>query len=321
MKNKFLFIFCFLFLCTISMVGCNRECQHVFIDEYNYETKEYHRECNLCDYSENLSAGNDEQFPLLARDEEELASVISVAQLNCFIKLVNDIAITNNGFTLVHRLPDGGTLDLGGNTITVNHNGGLIIEGKDVIIQNGNIETNFANPKSGYALFIGDIGENNSAVVKNIHSKGGFNVYNSIATIYNCVVDASEHTYYSLWADKHSTINVESGDYYGGEIACVNSTTGEIVDGEDGRGIININGGSFHGKIIATDLTTISGGEFTHEIVLTPYRNFQAKLIVSKNYEEELNIISSSSNYEIVSSVDENGNFVYQTIDKDSNAQ
>lgn len=288
--------------------------------EYDYDNKEYSVTCKNCDLNDTVTAGDTKDLPLLARDENELTEIISNAAEGCFIQLANDITVTASGFSCVYRIPDGGTLDLGGHTVTVKNNGGFIVEGTNVILQNGNVVTDFANPKAGYALFIGDMGDNNSVTVKNISSKGGFNIFNCVATLYDCEVDSSNHTYYALWADEHSTINVESGTYLGGEIACVHSTAGEITDGEDGRGIINIKGGSFHGIIMATDLTVISGGEFDGDIMLTPYNSngtlYQAQLIVSKDYNSALNIVADESKYDVSSRIDENGDTVYITLDK-----
>lgn len=288
--------------------------------EYDYENKEYSVTCKNCNLSETVTAGDTKDLPILARDENELIDLVSNADDGSYIQLANDVTVTASGFSCVYRIPDGGTLDLGGHTVTVKNNGGFIVEGTNVTLQNGNVVTDFANPKAGYALFIGDMGDNNSVTVKNISSKGGFNVFNCVATLYDCEVDSSNHTYYALWADEHSTINVESGTYLGGEIACVHSTAGEITDGEDGRGIINIKGGLFNGIIMATDLTIISGGEFDGDIKLTPYNSngtlYQAQLIVSKDYNSALNIVADESKYDVSSRIDENGDTVYVTVEK-----
>ena len=288
--------------------------------EYDYDNKEYSVTCKNCDLNDTVTAGDTKDLPILARDENELTEIISNAADGCFIQLANDVTVTSSNFNNVLRIPDGGALDLGGHTVTVKNNGGFVVEGTNVTLQNGSVVTDFANPKAGYALFIGDMGDNNSVTVKNISSKGGFNVFNCVATLYDCEVDSSNHTYYALWADEHSTINVESGTYLGGEIACVHSTAGEITDGEDGRGIINIKGGLFHGAIMATDLTVISGGEFDGDIMLTPYNSngtlYQAQLIVSKDYNSALNIVADESKYDVSSRLDENGDTVYITLDK-----
>lgn len=289
--------------------------------EYDYEQKKYTRVCSVCKFDESIIAGTAE-YPLLVRDETELAQVVAAAAANSFIKLKNDIDVTTGMYEVITRLPEGGTLDFGGHTVTVKVNGGFVVEGTNVTLQNGTVITDFANPKEGYALFIGDEGENNRVVVKNVNSKGGFNVYNCVATLYDCNVDASAHRYYALWGDAHSAIYVESGVYRGGEIACVHSTSGEASDNEaeDGRGRVIFNGGEFHGKIVATDLTVINGGEFDGQIAVSRHTAngnlYEGKLVVGKDYAKELDIVSGSTEYALTSNFDADGNTVYCTEEK-----
>ncbi len=252
---------------------------------------------------------------LYVSSQDELKNTVTTAKAESYIKLSNDITITWDAFEFVCRLPNNSTLDLCGHTVTVKVNSGFIVEGEDVTIKNGKVVTDFQNPRSGYALFVGDAGANNRVRVQDIQTKGGLNVFNCEATISNCVIDAREHQYYALWADEHSVINVESGEYYGGDTACVNSTTGEVTADGDGRGIIKINGGNLHGKIIATDLTMINGGTFDSEIVVTYYQSYHGQLIVNKNYNQTLTIVSDSS-HDLSQSIDTDGNKVYVTIDK-----
>lgn len=283
---------------------------------YDYDEKEYGGKCSVCNENFKNVAG-DEDFPLLARDETELKSVVDAAEEGAFIKLANDIVATAGQYKYILRLPENGTLDLGGYTVTVKHNGGFLVEGTNVILQNGKIVTDFPDPKEGYALFLGDMGEDNVITVKNLETKGGLNVYNCKATLYNCKIDSSAHKFYALWADSHSTITVESGEYWGGQIACVHSTTNIETDG---CGYIVINGGTFHGIIKATYCTTINGGQFDDEVLLEVMKDIHAKLIVNKDYKTELKIgVVSGTKYEIVSTVDENGNFVYETKLKEEN--
>lgn len=281
---------------------------------YNYETKSYNKTCSKCHDIQSVTAGSAE-YPLLARNETELAEVVSSADENSFIKLANDITITTGTYEVVLRLPNNGTLDLGGYTVTVKNNGGFVVEGTNVTLQNGKVVTDFAAPASGYAVFIGDEGDNNAVTVKNLETEGGLNVYNCTATVSDCKVDASQHKYYALWADSHSTITIESGTYYGGEIACVHSTTNADPEGD---GNIIINGGEYHGKIMATRCTAINGGTFDNDIILTVHNNCHAKLIVNKAVHSSLNIIlDGSAKYEMVYTADEDGNFVYETKTKE----
>ncbi len=277
------------------------------------DAKNYVSTCSACSETKSENAGS-EQFPLLVRNEDELKNVVNSAAESSYIKLTQNITITAKMYASVLRLPDNGTLDLGENTVTVKNNGGFLVEGTNVTLQNGKIVTDYEDPKEGYAVFIGDEGENNSVTVKNLQTKGGFNVYNCNATFYDCTVDASEHTYYALWADQHSTITVESGEYYGGEIACIHSTANEDPES---TGYIVLNGGSFYGKVIATYCTTINGGTFDSDIVLTVVDSnnihIHAKLIVNKDINESLNIVVGSATYEIVTSRDANENFIYET--------
>lgn len=319
MKNKVLTILSIMIMFSLCFYGCG-ECEHAFNKIYDYELQEYRTICTKCDHSKVIKAGESEDYPFLARDEVELSEVIATAKDNSFISLANDIIVTTSAYEVVQRIPRGGTLDLGGYTVTVKVNGGFTVEGENVTLQNGKVVTDYKDPKSGYALFIGDEGENNTVTIKNISSSGGFNVYNCIANVIDCEVDASNHRYYALWADEHSTINVKSGKYYGGEIACVHSCAREITEDGDGRGIVKIYGGVFHGKIMAVDLTEIHGGEFDDEIKVTAYsydgQTYSGKLLVSKNYDKELNIVNGSADYDLEITLDENGNKIYKQVEK-----
>lgn len=292
---------------------------HAYGDyEYDFENKRYFRSCSRCDDIVKTDAGN-EQFPLLARDETELTSVIQSAKAKSHIKLANDITVTAGEYEVVLRLPDGGTLDLGGHTVTVKNNGGFLVEGTDVTLQNGKVITDFETPNIGYAVFLGDAEDDNRVTVRNLDTKGGFNVFNCEAAFYDCNVDATNRLYYALWADTHSTITVNSGVYRGGKIACVHSTASREADNS---GYVVLNGGTFYGKIYATFCTTINGGDFDDSIVLTPYlydgetEKTEAKLIVSKDYASKLNIIVTATDYEMFDGKDANGNRVYETRKK-----
>lgn len=285
--------------------------------KYDYTEKIYSRACPKCTDTENVAAGESTELPLLARDETELAEVIASVAPNSFIKLANDITITTGMYAVVHRIPDGGTLDLGGYTVTVKNNGGFVLEGTKVTVQNGSVATDYKNPKEGYSLYVGDEGENNSVTLKNLDCRGGINVYNCKATVIDCVVDNSNHTYYALWGDMHSSITVESGVFMGGENGCVHSYSGPIDEesGEELKCFVTVNGGEFHGVIHATDLTVINGGTFEGDIRVTLYTSnglALGKLIVNKDYDGELNIVCGSASYTLAESADEEGNRVYE---------
>ena len=275
--------------------------------EYRYEEKVYHIVCNRCDYSEDVNAGS-AAYPYLARNEEELHNLVDAAAANSVFKLANDIDVTYVNFNGVYTLPEGSTLDLGGYTVHVTKAPGcFVVEGVNVTLQNGTLDLT----KGGdYSLFVGDESENNTVTVKNLTTNAGFNVYNCIATIIDCNVDASQRDYYALWADEHSTINVESGTYVGGETACVHSTAS--AEDEENNGNIILNGGTFVGDIFATRRTEIHGGVIDGTVKLTDYSNCPAYLLVDKDYNEPLNIVCGKTGYELVQTTDENGNRIYQ---------
>ncbi len=127
---------------------------------YDYDAKNYVSTCSVCSETKSENAGS-EQFPLLVRNEDELKEVVNAASEGDYIKLAQDITVFskivgNNYPTLL--LPDNGTLDLGGYTVTVKYNGGFLVEGTNVTLQNGKIVTDYEDPKEGYAVFIGDEG-------------------------------------------------------------------------------------------------------------------------------------------------------------------
>lgn len=278
---------------------------------YDYDTKSYSASCSVCHDVSTVAAGS-ASYPILARDETELEDIVAHADANSFIRLANDITVTAGEYEVVLRLPDNGTLDLGGHTVTVKYNGGFLIEGTNVTLQNGNVVTDYADPKEGYAVYIGDTGENNFVTVRNLRTRGGLNVFNCEATLYDCDIDASAHKYYALWADEHSTITVESGVYRGGEIACVHSVANADPEGV---GYIVLDGGEFHGKIMATYGTVLNGGTFDSDIVLTIYSQVNAQLIVNKKIHSLLHIVlGDTTNYNMVCRTDAAGNFVYETV-------
>lgn len=274
--------------------------------EYNYDDKAYHRTCSVDGAVEDKAAGS-EEFPLLARSEDELKAVVAAAGENDFIKLSSDITVTSVNYNVVYRLPSGGTLDLGGHTVSVTKApGGFVVEGTDVTVKNGTV--NLVNG-GDYALFIGDEGDDNAVTVKGITANAGFNVYNCVATVIDCDVDASACTYYALWGDEHSTVIVRSGSYVGGETACIHSTSS--ADPEN-RGNIIIYGGEFTGDIIATDRTEIHGGSFSGIIKLTQHNSQPPYLLVDKDYGGTLDIVCGVSGYDVSETLDADGNRIYR---------
>ena len=158
------------------------------------------------------------------------------------LALTEDITIPNTGNPEIITMADGTALDLNGKTISSN-NMGLILQGKNATVKNGNfVGLNDAS----YGLFIGDMGETESIVLENVTLKGGLNVFNASQVILrNCEIHGTK--FHTVWADENAQIIIESGTYYVGTGA--NShvlwTASDVSDGDCGLNEIIVKGGSF----------------------------------------------------------------------------
>lgn len=303
MKNiKKIIVFVFVLVSAVSFCACEKH-THNFVSAYDYNKMEYVKSCKSCEQKEVTKAGSAE-YPYLANSEDSLHRIADVVDENSHINLSCDITVTSVDFENVYTFSKGCILDLCGHEVKVAKAPGcFVVEGQNVTIQNGSV--NVINGGS-YALFVGDESENNSVIVKNITSNAGINVFNCVAKIIDCNINASERDYYAVWGDENARVTIESGNYIGGEVACVRSYSQE--------NIMVLNGGTFNGKIIATYKTIINGGDINGDVVLTEYKSVGPELVVNKTYNKPLNIICANG-YNILTNQDENQNKVY-TVEK-----
>lgn len=200
---------------------------------------------------------------------EEAVNNLNVGET---VKVINNLDLTDNS-GLVLTFPDNSTLDLNGHTIKVK-NMGIIYQGNNLTIKNGVFETT-----GSYALFIGDEIESNKIIIENVNTKGGINIYNALNVILKNVTSEG-HTYYSVWADQHAQVAIESGNY---------STKGNFVIGisTEESSKITINGGNFtttNGNLVLggkNKSPVIYGGIF--DVDPTEYIGINAKVTKDKD--------------------------------------
>jgi len=121
------------------------------------------------------------------------------------LTLLENIDLTKNA-DYVANLPDNVVFDMQGHKISIN-NMGLIFTGNGLTIKNGFFET-----EGSYSLWIGDEEDTNGAVIENVSTVGGLNIYNATDVILRNV-NSIGHTYYAVWGDQGSQIVIESGTY------------------------------------------------------------------------------------------------------------
>ncbi len=160
-----------------------------------------------------------------------------------------------------YLLPENSTLDLNGKILTIPFMT-AIFEGKNAIITNGTISSD-----ANYALWIGNNINETIISINNVKVIGGINVFAAKAILLDCVVgDATGKTYYAVWGDSGSEINIEGGTYLPGsteiegEYAAVHSGTQALS--------MTISGGTFYGSVVEerTGNTKITGGTFSTNV-------------------------------------------------------
>ena len=157
----------------------------------------------------------------------------------------------------------GVTFDLNGYTVTAAKLS-LVFEGSGLVVRNGS----FICDSGHYALFIGDEGETQGALVEEITTYGGLNIYNASGVVLR-EVDAVGTKYYAVWADENAFISIESGTYRTNGAAVMGTAT--VSEGVDAS--IEVKGGEFNSlgkKLVLEDEETrgevlISGGYFTED--------------------------------------------------------
>lgn len=160
-----------------------------------------------------------------------LEEAVSAANEGDTISILQDLDMTDRSWEVL-IFPDNAILDLNGFTITT-VNVGLIYTGINLTIKNGTFATD-----GSYALFIGDVNDTDKVLVEDIKTIGGINVFNATNVVLKNVTSVG-HNYYSVWADEHALITIESGNY---------STEGNYVLGivkEEETSYIHVNGGTF----------------------------------------------------------------------------
>ncbi len=98
-------------------------------------------------------------------------------------------------------------IDLGGKTITVGYMG-LVLEGNDFKLCNGNLET-----ESSYALFIGNgTRDTENVSIEGLVLDGGVNCFYAEG-VHLKGLTFSGHDYYAVWCDGYADVSIEGGSY------------------------------------------------------------------------------------------------------------
>ncbi len=182
----------------------------------------------------------DEQYDKEAVYPVNSSSFADMLEKGGNLALTEDVKITTMvaNPTIVDMAP-GTVLDMGGKEIS-SPNMGLILQGKDVTIKNGNFSV--LNGGS-YGLFVGDNGETDNVVIENVIMHGGINVFNASNVILrNCEIHGTD--YRAVWADLNAQIIIESGTYYKGAVNTLQASEGDPSQGAPAGSII-VKGGSF----------------------------------------------------------------------------
>lgn len=196
------------------------------------------------DAVENDSFGNtydaDAAFPVLA------ANFADALTKGGSLALTEDVTIPNAGSDPeIITMADGTVLDLNGKTVSSN-NMGLILQGKNATVKNGN----FAGLNgAAYALFVGDMGDTDTLILENLTMQGGLNVYNASKVILrDCEIHGGK--WHTVWADNNAQVIIESGTYYLGtgassHVLWTAADTPSADGGDYGLNEIIVKGGSF----------------------------------------------------------------------------
>ncbi len=184
-----------------------------------------------------------------------LLDAINAAEAGDTIKLIDDCTIEMDGETFEERtvtLPDGVTLDLNGNTLTVPFQKAPFA-GNNITIKNGTLTTGTLD---NYVLYI----NGGSFTVENVTTTNGINVQAGELTLNNVDV-TNPNKYYAVYAGPNTEVNI-----LGGTFKKVR-TEKAILYADDGA-IVNIYGGTFELTLFAVDTATIavSGGTFENPV-------------------------------------------------------
>lgn len=189
---------------------------------------------------------------------ETLLDAVNAAEEGQTIHLLTDFEVASGSY-IEYNMPKDSIFDLGGNTLTVPFTA-AVFQGENITIQNGRFES-----RADYSIWIGD-GDPTTATLNNISSNGGVNVFAATATLVDCDIDVTDKAYYAVWADSgYAVVNIISGSYTAeGEGRFVlNSCAGVNNDGSITPAQINVQGGSFTGKV-----TVQKKGDSQGEIVI-----------------------------------------------------
>ncbi len=156
---------------------------------------------------------------------ETLLEAVDAATDGQIITLLTDFAIIGEGTPwTIYELPENSTLDLNGNTLTIQF-GQALFAGKNITIKNG-IITPPADTNTDYALYLGsttsgsaEVTIETSVTLENLNTvKGGINaLWGSKVTLdnVNSTVN-SNRRYYAVAANAGAEVTILSGNYTGG---------------------------------------------------------------------------------------------------------
>ena len=142
------------------------------------------------------SAGTVQEFETLVKDPS-VSSIELTADL--------DFPYPADGFKNYNL--SNKSVNLSGFTITAT-NTAICFVGENFVIQNGT----FSGRGGSYALFIGDETTTDNAVIQDVTTQGGINVYNATnVTLRN--VNITGTNYYAVWCDEGGQVSIESGTF------------------------------------------------------------------------------------------------------------
>ncbi|MCQ2400007.1 MAG: hypothetical protein MJ072_05835, partial [Clostridia bacterium] len=153
---------------------------------------------------------------------------------------------------------------ISGKDVTLNLNGFTLkwqysvwLQGaENLTVENGFIKG--VNENQSYSCFFGDE-EKTTVTLYNLTCVGGFNFYNTNATLISCNVTLNSG-YNVIWADENSNVTVISGKY-----DATARTVGQGVIGCDKDAFITVKGGTFISNdenILLTTTETSMTGEY-----------------------------------------------------------
>ena len=175
--------------------------------------------------------GKDTEF---VKNQDDLLSALEESTQ---IEIVQDVNISTP-INTEYNMQENTVMDLNGNEMLVPHMT-AIFQGENIKIQNG---TMIMDDTGSYPIFIGNGTQKTSAVIENVKTIGGVNVYVADCILKDCYIDASSKKYYAVWADEGATITIESGTYISG-------TSGIAVSKAEKDSEVIIKGGTFNSDV------------------------------------------------------------------------